>query len=260
MDLLADSHCHLLDERYENLRDEIIKGLSKSGLAFVVEVSASTTESAECLKLATAHKNIFCTIGVHPQNVHEYTEEYEAWAIKQKGNPKIVAFGEIGLDYHRAYMPNDETVQKNAFARQISLADKMALPLVIHTREAFEDTMEILIANKKHIKNGILFHCFSQDENAVKTVREHFDAYFAFGGVVTYKNNKISAGAIRAVPADRLVLETDAPYLTPEPHRGEINRPENVKLVAEYISKLLGIEYSVLARTTLENTKRFYGV
>ena len=254
---LADSHCHILDARLCNRAEEIVANLDKDGLDFIVEVSASVKESPESLAFAEAHDKVYCTIGVHPETVKDYNDDFENWAVKQKGNKKIVAVGECGLDYH--YRPFDKELQKTVFTRQILLADKLCLPLVIHTRDAFDDTLEILIKNKNSIGNGLLLHCFSESAEEVGRVREHFDAYFAFGGAVTYKSEK-SDGAIRAVGLDRMLLETDSPYLNPLSAGGKkiANEPKNVRYVANYISDLLNVSVEEVAEKTLANTKRLY--
>ena len=262
---LADSHCHILDPRLVHRAEEIINRLHEDGLGFVVEISASPQESKEALAFAEAHDNVYCTLGVHPHYAAEYNDEFERWAFVQKSK-KIVAIGECGLDYfdhsklpqspYEGCTPRD--IQKQVLIRHIILADKMKLPLVLHVRDAFEDMLEILLEHKKYIKNGLLFHCFSEGDLCVERIREHFDAYFAFGGAVTYKNNKVSGEAIKTVPLDRLLVETDAPYLSPEPFRGKINEPKNVRVVAEYIARVLDIPFEDVAAATLENTKRFF--
>ena len=266
--LLADSHCHILDPRLNSRAEEIASRLNDDGLEFIVEISASPQESKEALAFAEKHDNVYCTIGVHPIMAHKVTQEFEHWALAQKSK-KIIAVGECGLDYydhgklpgspHDGSTPRD--VQKEIFIRHIMIADKLKLPLVIHMRDAFKDMLVVLTENKKFIRNGILFHCFSEGASEVERIREHFDSYFAFGGAVTYTNKKMrgkSDEAIRAVPLDRLLIETDAPYLSPEPLRGKINEPKNVRIVAEYVARVLGLPFEAVAAATLENTKRFF--
>ena len=254
--MLADSHCHTLDSRLVHRADEIVSCLKDDGLEFIVEISADPQESCGAVEFADTHDNVYCTIGVHPHCAREYSDEFERWALSQK-SAKVIAVGECGLDYHYPDGAPKE-LQKEAFTRQIRLADKLKLPLVVHTRDAFEDTLAILVENKKYIRNGILLHCFSEGANEVERIQKHFSSYFAFGGAITYKNNKISNGAIRAVPLDRLLVETDAPYLSPEPLRGKINEPKNVRLVAEHIARVLELPFEDIAKATLENTKRFF--
>jgi len=256
---LADSHSHILDTRLENRAEEIVANMETDGLDFIVEVSAGVKQelsSHKAVAFANKHPRVYCTIGVHPHNAHEYDEEFEKWAGGVR-SPKLVAYGEIGLDYHYPDASPKQT-QIEIFARQIKLADKLKLPLIIHTRDAFDDTLQTLVANKKHIRNGILFHCFSGDATQVAQIRKHFDAYFAFGGAITY-TCETSDEAIRTVPLNRMLLETDAPYLNPKTCGGKkiINEPKNVRAVAEYIANLLNITPEDVAKFTLENTKRF---
>ena len=252
----ADSHCHILDPRLLIRAEEIVAHLDADDLDFIVEISAGAKESVDAVKFADGHKNVYCTIGVHPHNLDEFTVGFEAWA-KCRSNRKIVGYGECGLDYY--HMPHLKDVQKEMFARQIKLAHEMKLPLVVHTRDAFDDTLAILVANKDLVRNGLLIHCFSEGEAAVRRIREHFDPYFAFGGAVTYKGGKLDA-AIRAVGLDRMLLETDAPYLTPEPLRGTINEPKNVVFVAKYVAGVLDTSVDNVAKHTLANTRALYRI
>ena len=256
---LADSHCHILDARLIGKSEEIVANLEKDGLDFIVEVSAAVNESHESVEFAAKNDKVFCTIGVHPSTVDGYCDEFEKWAALQKGNKKIVAVGECGLDYH--YRPFDKNLQKDVFVRQILLADKLGLPLVIHTRDAFADTLELLVQNKDKIRNGILFHCFSEGAEEVRQIRAHFDAYFAFGGAVTYKSEKYDR-AIKEVGVNRILVETDSPYLNPLSAGGKkiTNEPKNVRFTAEYIANLLDVQVEEVAARTLKNTKRFYRI
>ena len=254
--MLADSHCHILDGKLRDRAEEIVGALGNEGLEFIVEISADPDEAREAVSFAYANEKVYCTIGVHPCYAQQYSDDFEQWALKQKSK-KIVAVGECGLDYYHKDCPVD--IQKAAFVRQIVLADRLGLPLVVHTRDAFDDTYEILKANKRYLNNGVLIHCFSGDAGQAKMFAE-FDVYYAFGGAVTYKNNKIADGAIRAVPRNRILLETDCPYLSPEPIRGKVNEPKNVKIVGQHIAYVLDLTAGEVAKITLENTKRFYRI
>ena len=159
MPLLADSHCHILDPRLICASEQIVANMHEDGLEFIVEVSAGVTESHESVAFACMHKNVYCTIGVHPHMIAEYNDQFEYWAKNVAAREKLVAFGEIGLDYY--HLPHPKPFQREIFARQIRLAHEMKLPIVIHTRDAFAETMEVLIENKDYVKHGLLFHCFS---------------------------------------------------------------------------------------------------
>jgi len=251
-----------LDDKLRGRAREIVENLERDGLAFIVEISADPDEAREALGFAMQHKNVYCTIGVHPNCADKYDENFEDWAIKQTSK-KIVAVGECGLDYHHKVV--EVARQKHAFIAQIKLADKLGLPLVVHMRDSFDDTFDILKTHKAFLTNGVLIHCFSGGAEEVRGLIElgekHLGGaipYFAFGGAVTYKNNRVSADAIRCVPRDRILLETDCPYLCPEPHRGGVNEPKNVVFVADFVARVLGVTREEVARVTTENAKRFY--
>jgi len=277
--LLADSHCHLLDDRLVSRADEIIAHMGDDNLDFIIEVGTGANTSYEAFLFAQKHNNVFCTVGVHPHLCNEYGDEFERFVTKivsKEHNHKIVAIGECGLDYY--HMTHPKEIQRDVFIKQILLAEKLGLPLVIHTRDAWADTIEILTVNKSHIKHGILFHCFSHGADEIVTALQYFGTgcggvYFAFGGAVTYtnanpdvtshgKSTDMSNGAIRACPLDRMLLETDAPYLNPKPAGGKKhpNEPKNVHHVAQYIAELLEIPLETIAEKTLKNTRRFFRI
>lgn len=264
MEKVVDSHCHVLDPRLKDKAGEIVACMEKDGLAYIVEISADPQEAVEALKFANQHKNVYCTCGVHPIFADQYSEDFEKWAeencIKHsiKNNGKIVAIGECGFDFYHKDCPPD--IQEKAFAAQIKLGHKFGLPLVVHTRDAFEDTFRVLLKYKGQIKNGLLIHCFSYGAAEADKLSKEFDAYFAFGGAVTYKNAAMAEEAIRAVRFDRLLLETDAPYLAPVPLRGSVNEPKNVRIVCEHVARVLNLTTDEVARKTRENTKRFYNI
>jgi TatD DNase family protein len=255
--MVIDSHVHLLDPRLRERAEEIVKKLKDDGVEAVVEISADVVEARECVDFACKHENVYCTIGVHPIFADSFDDRFEEWAYAQKGNPKIVAVGECGLDYYHMNVPVE--IQKAVFIAQIKLADRMGLALVVHSRDAFDDVFDILMEHRGFLNNGIILHCFSGGAAEVERFKV-FDCYFAFGGAITYKNSAQSAEAIAAVPRDRLMIETDCPYLSPVPLRGSINEPRNVKIVAEHVAGILGITFDEVARKTSENTKRVYKI
>ena len=257
--MLADSHCHLLDARLIDRADEIVANLERDGLEFIVQVGDSVSDSATGLEFALRHERVYCTIGVHPHMLGDYTNEFEIWAVAVRNNEKIVAVGEVGLDYYHITHPKE--FQAEIFTRQIRLAHELKLPLVIHTRDAWTDTMAILCDNREYLQHGILFHCFSHGETELREATEKLETptnavYFAFGGWT--RDN----GAIAACPIDRMLLETDSPYLNPPESGGKkiLNEPKNVRHVCEYIASVRQIPLDEIARATLENTKNFYKI
>ncbi|MCL2228787.1 MAG: TatD family hydrolase [Firmicutes bacterium] len=274
--LLADSHCHILDSRLACQADEIVANLVRDGLEFIIEIGADPRESIDALEFALKHPRVFSTAGVHPQLAKDYDQreqgkfssedfpygcEFERWLIANSCNKKLVAVGECGLDYH--YPPFDKDLQANVFRAQIRLANQVGLPLIVHTRDAFDDTLRILLEEKSHINNGLLMHCFSENKEAANLMLEHFGAgvYFAFGGGVTYDVANATE-VIKTIPLDRILLETDSPYMNPKSLGGKkvLCLPKNVRVIAEFVATAKGEPLETVMRATLENTKRFFSV
>ncbi len=253
--MLIDSHAHLLDERLRDNIPAIVADFAKNDVEMSVEIGADMDSSRGAVKLADSYKNIYAAVGLHPESAESFSEDDIKEIAMLAKNSKVVAIGEIGLDYHYDY---DKTAQKSLLIKQIILADSLNLPVIIHLRDAYLDMENILKEYKKYINKGILFHCYSGSREMIDRFA-FLDPYYAFGGAITFKNNN-RAEVIKAVKKDRLMLETDCPYLTPVPHRGEINTPNNLKFVAERIALDLGMSYDEIAKITTENTKRFYNI
>ena len=257
---MVDTHTHILDESLYERREQIVDSMAEDGLDFIVEVSADTTESRMALEFAKRHDNVYCTIGVHPIYAGEYSSEYEDWCRSVKGDPNIVAFGECGLDYyHEGVRAPSRDIQIPVFKAQIKLADELGLPLVVHSRNACDDTYNILKEHQQYLNNGVLIHCFSysaKEEELYKTL----DCYFAFGGAITYRNCDVARDAILNTPLDKLLVETDCPYLSPVPVRNQINEPKFVRYVLEHIAKILGMDVCELEKITTENARRFFRI
>lgn len=253
--MLIDSHAHLLDERLKDNIPAIVADFAKNDVEMSVEIGADMESSRGAVKLADSYKNIYAAVGLHPESAESFSDDDINEIAMLAKNSKVVAIGEIGLDYHYDY---DKTAQKSLLIKQIILANSLNLPVIIHLRDAYLDMENILKEYKKYINNGILFHCYSGSREMIDRFA-FLDPYYAFGGAITFKNNN-RAEVIKAVKKDRLMLETDCPYLTPVPHRGEINTPNNLKFVAERMALDLGMSYDEIAKITTENTKRFYNI
>ena len=259
---LFDSHCHLDDERFEEDREEIIEKIKESGVTKLVSAGYSIEGSRKGVELSKKYEFIYTTCGLSPNDIPQ-TEE-ELWKdidkIKKlvKENleyKKIVAIGEIGLDYYWEKDNERRELQKKAFVKQIELANDFDLPIVIHTRDAVMDTIEILKKNKVN-KKGV-FHCCPLNRELVKEALK-LDFYISFAGPVTFKNSKNANEIIKMVPNDKILIETDSPYLSPEPLRGKRNDPRNVKYIAQKIAEVKGLSIDEVAEFTNQNTKKFF--
>lgn len=254
---MIDSHVHLDDEAFDEDRDDLIKGLSENGIELVINNSSDLPSSERSVELANKYENIYAAIGVHPHDAKTYDDDVEKRLIELSRDKKVVAIGEIGLDYH--YDNSPRYVQKVVFKRQIELAASLKKNIVIHSRDAAKDTFDILKEAHEKYDFKALIHCFSQ---SVEMMREYIKMgdYIALGGVVTFKNAKTPKKVAKEIQLDRLLLETDCPYMTPVPYRGKRNEPKFVKFTCQYIAELRQMEASEIEKITAENTKRFFGI
>lgn len=258
--MLIDSHVHLDDSRYDADRPDIFARAADAGIEAFVTIGCDLSTSHAAVQLAQAHQNVYATIGVHP---HETRHIDDSWypALRQLAvHSKVVAYGEIGLDYHYDHSPRD--VQRQRFREQIQEARALQLPVVIHTREAQEDTITILREEYAQEIGGV-FHCFSGDAWLAKDAL-NLGFYLSFSGVITFKNSTMLREILKMVPLDRIMVETDCPYLTPNPYRGKRNEPAYVTHVARTIADLIGKDkpdaFNTVARATVENTKRLFKI
>ncbi len=249
-----DTHAHLDDGRFSEDREAVIQSIFDSGVSLLVNVGADMDGSKASVLLASQYDGIYAAVGIHPYDAQDMTEDDLA-ALRELGkSPKVVAIGEIGLDYH--YDEADKEGQKEWFLRQIKLAEELNLPYIVHDRDAHADTLAVI--RRSGYFRGVM-HCYS---GSSEMARELVDLgfYISFAGPVTFKNGKKAKEAAVCVPNDKLLIETDSPYLSPEPHRGERNDSSKVRFVAKTIAELKGITEEELAKITLENGKRFFGI
>ena len=256
---LFDSHCHLDDDRFNEDREELIKKLKEDGVYKLVTAGYSLQGSRNAVELSKKYDFIYATIGISPNDVPDTEEELnrqiEELKKLYKTSKKIVAVGEIGLDYY--WNTDNKEIQKTAFIKQIELANELNLPIQIHTREAVMDTIEILKNNKVN-KYGI-FHCCPFNRELVKEgIKLGF--YISFAGPTTFKNAKNAPEIINLVPEDKFLVETDSPYLAPEPHRGTRNDPRNVKYIIEKIAEVKGKSVEEIQNLAYENAKRIFNI
>ena len=248
--MLVDSHTHLL--RLEVSPEEAVKGAAEAGVVAVVNVGTDIEDSQRGAELAAVLPNVYSTAGIHPHNAGTYTAaDLEALAELSE-SPGIVALGEVGLDYYRSEWSGE--VQRALFEDVISLANDTRLPLVIHSREAFADTMACLGSARV----PIVLHCFEGGDREVREATER-GYYVGLAGNVTYKGSE-TARVLRLIDEERMLVETDAPYLSPQPVRGEKNVPENVVHTAGFVAERLGMEDEELATLTTRNARNLFGL
>lgn len=251
---LIDSHCHMTDEAFDEDRDFIIKDLENFRVDKIVIPSVNLENSREVLKLAQRYDHVFAQVGCHPEDCDSFTEDDLKELEKLAKEDKVVAIGEIGLDYY--WRDDNKVKQKEVFIAQLDLARRLDLPVVIHTRNSTEDVYEIL-KDYKDLK--VQIHCFADTLDFMWKFMD-LGFYISIGGVVTFNNGENEKNTARAVPLDRLMLETDSPYLTPEPYRGLRNDPRKIVEVAREVASLKGMKLSKLAKATRKNAERFFEI
>ena len=252
---LFDSHAHYNDEAFEDDREQLIQDIYKSGVTTIINAGYSLESSKKAIEIANKYKFMYATVGVSPNDIEDIPDDYLEQLTILTENPKVIAIGEIGLDYHW----NNENIdkQKDIFIKQIELANKLDLPIVIHTREAVMDTIEIL-KNKECINKGI-FHCCPFN---IDLVREGLKLgfYISFAGPTTFKNSKNAELIVKSVPIEKILIETDSPYLSPEPLRGKRNDSRNVRYIAQKIAEIKQMTIEDVAKQTYENARYIFKI
>lgn len=247
---IFETHMHLDFSHFDKDREQLIKKCFNSGIEYMINVGVDEKTCNASINLAEKHKNIYASVGFHPHDATDYNAEFICNKAKHK---KVIAIGEIGLDYYRNLSPKD--VQKKVFEQQIQIALELDLPIIVHDRDAHEDCYEIL--NKNNAKN-VVFHCFSGDEIFAQKVIEK-GWFISFTGTVTYKNSNMD-NTIRLVPENKFFIETDSPYLSPHQHRGKRNSPLNLQYVIEKISEIRGTTPKKIAELSYDNACNFFAL
>ena len=259
---LFDSHAHYNDEKFDEDREELIQKIYESGVTRLINAGYSLESSKYALEIANNYEWMYTISGISPNDIPDSCEKLEIelaqlenFIISNNNTNKIVGIGEIGLDYY--WNKDNMELQKEAFIKQINLANKLNLPIIIHTREAVMDTLEILKKNNV-IKKGV-FHCCPLNRELVKEALK-LDFYISFAGPITFKNSKNANEIIEMVPLDRILIETDSPYLSPEPNRGKRNDSRNVRYTAQKIADVKNMELEEIAKITYENANKIFGI
>lgn len=253
--MIIDTHCHLDDARYDDI-DSVIKNAFDNGVNKIIIPGADINDLPKAAQIANSNENIYFAAGVHPYEIEGYDEAILRQFAK---DPKCIAIGECGLDYFR--LPDDDidgykAKQKDTFISQINLAIELKLPLIVHIRDANEDSLKILKEYEDRLVGGVL-HCFNASPILLELSSKF---YYGIGGVLTFKNGKKLVEILPKIPLDRLVLETDAPYLTPEPHRGKRNEPAFTTYVADKMADILGMSRDEVESLTTQNANRLFGI
>ncbi len=253
--MLFDSHAHIDDKKFNDDRDATIVRALENGIGGILNAGADMFSSARAVELAERYEAVYAAVGIHPHDAKEAREADYSKLAEWADRPKVVAIGEIGLDYHYDFSPRD--VQKTVLIRQLDLARQLGKPVIIHDREAHADILSIM--KKEGAGLTGVFHCFSGSMEMAREVLA-MGLYLSFAGPVTFANAHKLKEVARDIPLERLLVETDSPYLTPEPYRGRRNEPAYVQYVAETIAALRNVEPEYLAKITTENTKRLFGI
>ena len=249
-----DTHAHYCDKRFNEDRDEILESMLEGGISLILNAGSSLRSSKLSLELADKYPFVFASVGVHPHDSKSMDDGTVDVLEKLLEHPKALAVGEIGLDYHYDFSPRD--VQKKRFREQLELARRLALPVIIHERESLQDTLDAVHEYKD--LTGV-FHCFSGSWETAKIILD-LGWYISFTGIITFKNARRALEVIEKMPAERIMLETDCPYMAPEPMRGRRNSSLYLPYIAEKVAEVRGVTVNEVATLTTENGKRFFSI
>lgn len=247
----VDTHIHLYDEKYEDIIDEVIKSAIDKGVKRIIVNGIDKNTSIKSIKLANKYDYLYAAIGLHPSEINSNEENDLSWIYDLAKDDKVIAIGEIGLDYYWDKTYND--LQKEIFIKQIKIANELNLPVIVHSRDAHKDTFDIM---KKYQTKGIL-HCY---QSSLELAKEYVKlGYFlGIGGVLTFKNSKVIKDVVKEISIDYLLTETDGPYLTPSPFRGKLNRPEYISYIINEISNIKNLDKDVIEEKIFNNYKRLF--
>ena len=254
--MIFETHAHYDDDRFNEDRDELLKSLPEKGIGVVINSGASVESTRDTIAIAREYPHVYAAVGVHPSEIEELDETFFQWMREQAAWEKTVAIGEIGLDYYWDKEPEVQERQRIWFGRQIELARETGLPIIVHSRDAAADTMEVMKAHHVEEIPGVI-HCFSYSkEMAMEFIKMGY--YIGVGGVVTFKNAKKLKETVEAIPLEKILLETDCPYMAPEPYRGKRNSSLYLSYVVEKIAEIKGISTEEVERVTEANARALF--
>ncbi|MDO4282095.1 MAG: TatD family hydrolase [Clostridia bacterium] len=250
-----ETHAHYSDDIFKNNQEEILKKCKDANIEYIIDVGYNTESSKKTIDLASKYDYVYSAIGIHPHDVakDDYHKIYDLY--QEKKNDKVVAIGEIGLDY--AFVKDNKKEQIELFINQIELANTLKLPIIIHSREAYLDTYHVIKENKAEY--GTLFHCFHPNDDLVRLVLEN-GYMVAFGGNITYKRSKKFTEYVRDIPLEQIVIETDSPYLPPEPYRGTVNTSLNLPIICAKLAEMKNLDVEDVSKAVFQNAKDFFKV
>ncbi|HEX3015279.1 MAG TPA: TatD family hydrolase [Desulfobacteria bacterium] len=252
--MITETHCHLDDQEFDEDRDLVIARLREQGVGRIINVGYDYASSVRSIKLAKEHPDIFASVGIHPHDIVGESEDDWDKLRKLAQSEKVVAIGEIGLDYYRDLTPRG--AQREAFVRQLMMAEELGLPVIVHNREAHADVISALQGNR--LSRGGVMHCFSGSWETAK-IALNLGFYISFAGPLTFKKSVNLQQVAAKIPLDRVLVETDSPYLSPEPFRGKRNEPANVRLVLEKLAEVKGLDREEMAAVTSHNAACLFG-
>ncbi|MEN6357353.1 MAG: TatD family hydrolase [Armatimonadota bacterium] len=252
---IIDTHAHLTDPKFSDDLDEVIERANEAGIARIIVCGDSIASSRYAVDLANKYECVFATVGVHPHDSKSYDDKTAGQLAGLSRCDKVLAIGEIGLDFHYDFSPRAD--QFRAFEAQIDLAGSLGLPIVIHSRESNPEALQIIKSHAANITGGV-FHYFSGDEDLARQVLE-MGLYIGVDGPITYKSSEMQRQVVRYCPLERILIETDCPYLAPVPKRGKRNEPAYARIVAEEVARIKGISIEELAEITTANARRLFG-
>jgi TatD DNase family protein len=254
--MLFDTHAHYDDEKFTEDRFDVIEKAHSSGVSYIINAATDIKSCEESLKFAGKYDYVYAAVGIHPHEVGDVDDSTLIEVAKFAKEDKVVAIGEIGLDYYYDTAPRE--VQRHWFAQQVNLARELKLPIIVHDRDAHQDSIDIIKAQKASEVGGV-FHCYSGSLEMAKELLG-YNFYISVGGSLTFKNAKKLIEVVRWIPMERLLIETDCPYLTPEPHRGKRNDSSYVKFVAEKVAEIKQMGFEEVAEATLKNAKELFKI